>query len=354
MKRKLCALLIVALVLGLGSYAPAQDSPADQLAKKMPAGANAVMVVNLAQIRQSELAQKEQWFDSISASVESGMAFLPQKANVVVIGSRIDYETFEPDWSCSFITLDSTPPMSAIQSHMNGVMDKVAGFDVVQTNSDMFVFEPFRNTLGTYIPSNRQNFAAWLNQISNDRSTSMSKYLEQGLRYSNQGADVIMAFDLEHVVGASNVLARAQDAELLQSNNIDPKAFSNLVASIQGVSVGATVKDKIMGTLKIDFGHNAQLLAPVAKQLVLEIMENHGLQVAELSTWEPNIQGNSLTLSGPLSKSTLRKMISVFEAPEPHLTEAASTADDTDSTPSANDVGSTTRRYFDSVNSLIH
>ena len=103
----------------------------------------------------------------------------------------------------------------------------------------------------------------------------------------------------------------------------------------------------------IEFGNNAELVAPVAKQLLIEFLDNHGAHVDELASWSAKVEGYRVSTGGPLSKKSLRRLISLFDTPEPHMTAPQPMAPTAETAPASPSPGEATKQYFDAVKSML-
>ncbi len=347
MLRSLCAFLGVTLLCP--TTIVGQANSMKQLADKMPPGANAVMIVNVDAIKKSDIAQKEKWFELQSANLESGMGFLPAGTNGVFFATQLDFQMFEPMWTSGFLTMDVTPPLSQIAERLWGHTDKVAGKEVVSTHSDVYVFELNKNTLGTFSPAKRQRLSVWLSAIESGQASSMTDYLKEAAADAAAGTPFVLAIDLDDAVSPGAVLKRARDAAILQKEGIDANAFAELLASVRGATITARFSSKIEAKAEIDFDGNASIIRPIAKQLVIEMLDNNGSAMPELEQWNSNVSEHQVTMVGDLSKKSLRRLISIFDSPETHLATG-----DSPSTSSSDDAGMATKRYMDSIALLLN
>ena len=343
----LCIVSLSALLFANSNGVFGQDESVGQLVKQLPPGANSLMIVDVGKIQNSDLAIKENWFDSHSAEVASGMHFLPDDTKLVAIASQMEYQLLMPTWTIGFLMSETAPSLDSVSQQVNGSIDVVAGRDVALSQSDMFVFSLNKQTIATYSPATRQNFATWLSQLDEGRSSFVSEGLIRAVAAAESGSPFVIAFDMKDVVGSGSLIERAQGSRLLKEKNIDPRTFSDRVASIRSVLFTADIGRSITARIDIEFAQNVEILAPVAKQLIQEITDNHGIHIPGFESWQASVRSNHVTVRGDFSKTGLRKVISILDSPEPHMTSSAVTSAGADS------VGSATRRYYDAISSMI-
>jgi hypothetical protein len=338
--------LAIAILTCLGNrFASAQDDPLLSLFSKMPSTANAVLAGDLDSIRQSDVVMKQRWMESQQGKVNSGFAFLPSGSERIVLATNLDYQTFERNWTSGLIGMSRVPDLDLVRELTEGQMDQLGGQPLVVTKSDHYVFKA-GDDLATWSPANRQAFAPWLTSLQQSRGPAADSWLATAIR-GRGDAQLVAAFDLNHLVSWMRVLQRAKEAQTLQSNGIDPEAFAKAVASVRGVTVLVNFTDAVNAEVHIDFGQNVDLLEPVARPLLTEVLEHHGMHVGDLERWDVRTAGNRIRLAGQLSTTALRRMLSLFDFPEPQTTAASGQGD---AQPSA---GQLTRNYFDALSTLL-
>ena len=318
MNRFMIILVAIGAVMANGHLANAQEKSLLGLLKQMPAGTNAVLAADLAQVRSSDIAKKNGWFNTTKGGIESGIDFLPDNCDQIVLASQMDFQTFQSAWTSGLLVVSPMPDLEYIRGMTQGTRDELSGQKLIVTSSDVYVFQAGQN-LGTYIPANRQQLAAWLMGMKQGSQSQVSPYLASAIEQRGE-ATMVLSFDLNQLVSPAAILQRAQDAEILKSNQIDAQKFAQAVASVRGVTVSASFLDAIYADAKVDFGQDVGFLEPVAKQLILEVMQNHGVHLQNAADWQLHMGNDSIQLSGELSQNGLRRLISLFNTAEPQLT----------------------------------
>ncbi len=356
MNRFMIILVAIGAVMANGHLANAQEKSLLGLLKQMPAGTNAVLAADLAQVRSSDIAKKNGWFNTTKGGIESGIDFLPDNCDQIVLASQMDFQTFQSAWTSGLLVVSPMPDLEYIRGMTQGTRDELSGQKLIVTSSDVYVFQAGQN-LGTYIPANRQQLAAWLMGMKQGSQSQVSPYLASAIEQRGE-ATMVLSFDLNQLVSPAAILQRAQDAEILKSNQIDAQKFAQAVASVRGVTVSASFLDAIYADAKVDFGQDVGFLEPVAKQLILEVMQNHGVHLQNAADWQLHMGNDSIQLSGELSQNGLRRLISLFNTAEPQLTATppANATPQSDAAPAADaeSMAQRTKDYFDSVSSLFN
>ena len=119
-------------------------------------------------------------------------------------------------------------------------------------------------------PANRQDVARWMKRIETKSLSGLSPYLQVAKQFAQQNAHLIVAIDLEDVLGVEEVKARLAAFESLEGKGIDLDKASQALASIRGVTLGLTVTDRRNGALRVDFNEDISVIRDVAKPLLLE------------------------------------------------------------------------------------
>jgi hypothetical protein len=89
------------------------------------------------------------------------------------------------------------------------------------------------------------------------------------------------------------------------------KPVAKVLASIQGLTLGVTVRDKIFGSLKIDFGVDAGPLTEKGKAMVIGALQRWQLMMDDVNNWTFEVNGPQIKMSGPLTNAGFRKVLSL-------------------------------------------
>lgn len=186
-----------------------------------------------------------------------------------------------------------------------------------------------------------------------DPSQRYSDYLGRAYRYATEvGTPLIMAIDLSHVASESQWAKGLGQFESWKGSEQETLAAAKLLAGIEGVTLGVTFGDRVGGSIRVDFSESPSALAENGKDLLIEVLENHGSMIEDFREWSPAVRDNTFRLSGPVSEAGLRRLLSVLVLPAP-LAEALDEAQlsQDDSPESAARIAS--QQYFQSVTVLL-
>src|SRR5207249_288183 len=108
--------------------------------------------------------------------------------------------------------------------------------------------------------------------------------------------------------------------------------------------------DSVNGQITVDFDDPPNMLAPVAKPLLLGVLERIGAAIEDLDDWETRVAGKAVILTGKLSERGLRQVLSPFIRPAAmNIIESESPG-----TLSQNPKAVASQRYFRSVQTLLN
>ena len=145
----------------------------------------------------------------------------------------------------------------------------------------------------------------------------LSPYLQKAAVYSDKaGSDIIMALDLDGVLSFERVgkyLKSKQDR--LDKWGADLMQLTKLLEGVQGVRIGVRIGDEPSAMIVIDLKGDASIASSYAKPLILQILSDQGAAINELQSWTAKAEGHEISLAGKLSKSGLRRLMSVVDTP---------------------------------------
>lgn len=295
-----------ALLATFACLLPTDSSAANNefglLLSKAPSDSNVLALVNADSIRRSAFYQ--------AATESDGEAPFPGlgSVNQFVAASR---------WRL--------PEGPAIYETMIVYLDGVAAAKVIANNESTDESSRFPegtipvalslDTLGLYYPSDRQAAQRWAN--SNERSVQ-SDYLLKGIGYAeNNDTQIIFSVDLDQALDPASLRQWIERAPFAGSNQLNPKSAANVIASLDGCTLGIKFTDRAIASWRFDFGAGADSLEPVAKPLMLNLIDQLGLGLASMRNWDTSIKDNSLFIRGELSVSDVRVLLSVLaQSPE--------------------------------------
>jgi hypothetical protein len=328
----------------------------DDLVRRVPDSANVVVLINAEKLFESSVSKTGNWQDDREERFDAGLTSIPPHAKQLVMAAQLDLEFMKPVWEVAMTRTDSIPAPATIARKFGGVTDSIGTLPAVRLPDDCFLVRFSDQVMGGMAPANRQQVSRWLNQTNG----GLSSYLKQGLGYADRGTELIMALDLTDSVTAADV-QRAFEGDLkdvLKDSDADTKALAQVISSIKGVMLGVTFRDRIYGKIKVDFGQDATLLAPIAKPLLLAILANKGAMIDEFRDWKAEVKGTRISLGGSLTSSGVTRISSLIELPSSTMhVQKADLVDDKQQPEATQDVPQTmaqaSQSYFQATQHLL-
>ncbi len=291
------------------------DAQFGGLTARIPSGANAIVILNVQKALASPLAKEQDWRGQQEKAAAAGITILPPSAQQFLMAANMDIEFMQPVWEVAMANLRYEPSLPKIAARWGGEIDRVANRNCISLPNDSYVVQFGPNMIGSYRPGNRQNVTRWLKStdVSGDR---LSPYMQEALTYAEKaGTPIIMALDLEGAVSEEAIKQQAPEFESLKGHNIDTDKLAKAIASIRGVTLGVTIKDKIYGAIKVDFTDDVSFLGDLAKPILLEALANRSAMIDEFETWTAKVEGNRIQLGGPLYRSGMQRILSILDVP---------------------------------------
>ncbi len=195
-------------------------------------------------------------------------------------------------------------------------------------------------------PADRQAAARWSRHATGvQKEAKLTPYLAAAAAAAD-GKAVTVAVDL----------AESQDPALLRlglaasptvvNAKLGTEGVSSLatfIGSAKGLTFTATTGESITGSVRIDFASPFLVHQPVLKYL--ELLDQFGVAIPGVSSWEAKFEQKAMTLSGPLAPGDLRRILSLFAFP--------GTASEDDALKAGEVSPGATQRYFAATNTIL-
>jgi hypothetical protein len=312
-------------------------------AKWVPAHANCLILVNADQIYSSNIAQRENWAAERQGAFEQGLTIVPANAGKVMLASQMDFKFMDTVWTVGiFSKMKSDQGLAKLAAQAERELEKLGVHDALELPGDVYAVQLEEGTLGVMAPANRQSTVRWLRD-GDSGLVRMSQYLSDAAKFADRNADLIIAFDLDHVISLDDAKSQLLKMEGLRASNINELAEA--ISKLTGVTLGVTVRDNINGSLKIDFEAGAKGVDRISKNMLLEILAHNGVMINDCLDWNLSTNNNQIIFSGPMSPTGLRKISSLVNQP----IRAQFTGTGTTNSQEAVSIGKSTRHYLDSI-----
>lgn len=305
--------LMVALLIMAAGTAEAQFK---DLVRRIPSTANSVILINVDQVMDSPLAQREGWRSDYEKAYASGLAIVPPNSTQFAVASELDYDLMNPNWGISVMNLSIDPSMPLIARDQGGVVEEIGSLPAVELRNDTFIVQFEKRTIGVMTPAHRQNVVRWVQQSAAKTVPTLSPYLMEAVGYLDElGTPIVMAMDLEGVLALKEIELKLNDSAVFKRQTANASEVAEVLSTIQGVTLGIAIEDAIAGKIRVDFGVDAKPLTGFSKALLLEILQKRGAYIEELARWKSTVDGMSIAIEGELTESGLHRIMSLVDAP---------------------------------------
>ncbi|MCH7729083.1 MAG: hypothetical protein IH991_21765, partial [Planctomycetes bacterium] len=342
------------LILGLYTTLGANVAHAQfhDLTKRIPDGANTIILIDVDKLLNSPIGKKEGWRDQHLKAFEAGVAAVPPSATKFVKAAKLDFSTMDAEWEVSLLDLKYDPSIPKVALRYQGTIDNISGREVAVLPGDMYVvkFGPRFAAVGA--PAKRQDVARWINRIYSNSLRGLSPYLAEAQKFAEASSPITMAIDLTHTFSPALVKERLQNSDALKGKDIDLDKLSEALSSIRGVSLGIAVRENRVGAIKVDFAKDVSILGDLAKPILLEALGNNGAMIEEFKDWDVRVTGKRIQITGTLYQSGMRRILSLLDPP-PSLRQAASQTSPNDPQAKQKLVVFASQTYYKSIVSLL-
>lgn len=315
---------LCAILASLANALPAA-AQIEQLARRVPSSANALIVINARSAYNSPLAEARNWNQSAVVSKRDGMVELPSRANQILMAAEFDYEFVQPLWEVAVASATELPPMRDLASRSGAQLDRIAASQVFERTNDSVVAKLGTKIIGAWAPANRQQVSRWLRESHRRKQPDLSEYLTDAItKATDETNHIVLALDLQGLLDPAEVAKTLAKRDDLPTDEGGADSLATVVASLRGARLVVQLKDPAQGSLTLDFEHETESLTGFAKPMLLEALSKNGLNIDDIQAWKVRSIEKSIVLEGEVSPAGLRRILSVLTSPVGPLTKKPS------------------------------
>lgn len=324
----------------------------DDLFRRVPANANALVIMDVVKLHASEFAMKNGWKRKHDAWYVNGPVILPPEARQFVCAAAIDVRTMDSVWEVAVMNMSESLAIGAIARAEGGRTDSFGGAQAAWTPLDAYFLRLDDDVMGVFHPANRQYASRWVRRMKSGGGDTLSPYLKRATQTADDD-DVIMALDLQDAISVEKVRESLQTSRTMADKKVDLEALSAALVSVSGVTLRVKIGDRPRGQMKISFDKDVSIMKGFAKELLLESLQNNGAMIDDFADWTFKIAsgGKAIAIDGDLSAEALRRLFSVVELPTPLDTSASGNPESSSDQGGAE--GHATQSYYKSVSNLM-
>lgn len=313
-------LQIAAALLACTAAWPFSATPAaagnEELLKRVPAGANALVIIDVRSLLATKMAIAKGWGDRDDLAYAERPILVPPEAETALVAAQLDAENrLGRIWELAVLDLPDNFNLEQIARTEGGYVDSINDTQVVWTPSDAYVVDLGAPELGIVYPADRQYVSRWIGFSRRNESVAVSEYLQQAAELAGPKTQVVMALDLLDAIPPHQIKDGLSTTKTLAGNQKRLDQIASVVAGIRGVTLTIGVSAEARGKLRVDFSDDASVFYSQAKPLVLEVLDRFDAHLPDLDTWAVRTEGQTIELEGTFSESGLRRVASLLEVP---------------------------------------
>jgi len=314
MKSNSLPLLLVALVAALASQAFA--GPFDELLSRVPAGANTLVLIDVEATLAAPVAQAKGWGKKLKLDYVERPIFLPPEATKLVMAAALRANAdFSRLWELAAMELSEPMSMRSIARSEGGYLDEINGVMSAWTPSDAYFVALGERELGVMFPAARQFVSRWVDFTQRNSSIVLSDYLKSATKLANSKVPILLAIDLRDVVRPHVLEERLNESPAMKNADVSISEAATILASLQGAVLRVAIGNDVQGQLRIDFAEPVAPIKGIAKEMVINTLDDMGAHVEDLADWKVELEEKAITMRGPLSEHGQRRVFSVVEIP---------------------------------------
>lgn len=274
--------------------AAAEEAKLSRLLERTPAPANAMGYVNIGSLNQ--LMRDAGFSETVSGNVDEYW-FL----------SDLDLMKLRPKWEAGYATLQNPIDAKRLAERVDGYVDDVDGQSFVWSPRQTYFVPKGDKQLGLLRPADRSLLSGWLSAGAN---VNYSSYLESKAKQPESFLSLMLAIETKNVFSPVPLAKRLETFKSIKSK--PPESVASTLASATGLTIIVGRRSLNECIVSIDFAKSPAALQSIAAELLAELLDRAGAAAPEVLTWESKVDGNQLSLQGPITEATLSGLLGIF------------------------------------------
>jgi hypothetical protein len=310
--------------------------------------------MNVQELHNCPLGKLENWSTQHTQAHLGSMSTMSPKIRKVVVAGQLNPSTLHYMWEAGVFQLDTSIKLKQLTDVVSGTPDSVGGKPIVLSPRNAYYVQFKDWVIGLMKPANRQAMGQWVRSARPTGRVVLTPYLKQAQETAGNEPrpQVVAAVDLNDVMDPDGLRNRLKKAKALEGKNIDIEEATKLFTGLKGVTLVIRVVDTIQGELRVDFTDRPDVIKSAAKQLLLDAVDSMGMAIEDLDKWAAKVDGRSIVLSGSLTETGARMLLS----PLLHPTTTARIENEQVSASgslSRESAAAASQRYFSSVKTML-
>ena len=314
----LVVILLTAVAAPSTGWAQAGNSRVfGDLLKRVPERSNALMLVNVDGLFDSPMGRREGWREKAQANHRGGLG-LSADVSKTAVAVGLNFHSMQERWKVGLVQLRRDVPLKLddLAAREGGYVETIENTPVAWTPRDLYFFDFPDNLVGFASPAERKSLVDWFRSALWHPRNFPPGWADRAIFRADAGAQIVLAFDLADAVSPKMVEPWLNSFDVIKKTYTDPSLLAPRLASVKSAFLIVTVDQGIEGNLRIDFDREVDYTTPVARTLILDLLEDFGAELPEMKTWRLAFdKKTAVEMSGRMSEESVRKVLSLAHVP---------------------------------------
>ena len=273
----------------------------------------------------------------------------------LLLAAQLELDTLDTQWEIAVATLGRAPGMAELAAAEDGYVDRIGEREVAWSPRNLYFVPLPDDRIVAVRPANRQLLTRWLKQTGEGQFAPLGAYLAEVSQYSTANIPVFLAVDLEGAFAPSQAREKLARRESLGLSAAQLDAWAKLAGELRGCYFAVQQKAGLTAKLQLDFHVPPTALAESGNRLLQEVLTELGIGIEELADWNPHVDENSYSLTGPIKPASLASVLDMLRSPQmiSSMSSSVEMMSSSSALSSEQQQAQASKRYFDSVRKLI-
>jgi hypothetical protein len=298
-----------------------------ELLKRIPEQSNVLMLVNVDGLFDSPMGRRENWRQQAVESARDRFGLAAEFSRIAV-AVGLDFSSMAERWKVGMVELRHDVPIKLENqaAREGGYVETIENMPVAWTPRGFYLFDFPGKIVGFVAPTERQAVVKWIQSALDHPRSFPPGFADRAIYRADAGAQIVLALNLVNAMSAKEVEPWLGAIDVITKT--DPKLLAPRLASAKSAFLVVKVDQSIEGTMRIDFDRPVDYTAPVFRELILNVLEDHGAELPEIKTWTLSFdrKANAAEMTGRLSEESVRKVLSMAHLPRMAPDHSASAA----------------------------
>jgi hypothetical protein len=288
------------------------------LLERMPQATNAVVVVQVGQILQSQYGLRAGWDKLTKTIYLAGTIPINPSVERIAIGSQFDPQHPGQSWYVGLISMNKTVSLAKLAEAHKGKMEEIADQQVAMIQPFGCVAALKSDLLCAVSMPDHQACSRWLRfAMDPERKPAVNSYLANAAGNAAQN-HILIAIDGSDLIEQSAVRLALVNSNLISD---DEKLFNRVakfVEKLRGIRMVITLDNQINVAMHFDSKEGTFKELEVLKPFVAYVLEHAGAELQDLKAAKVSMDGPTVSLRFKISDDELRGIMELMSSPIVH------------------------------------